>query len=308
MSHNVETMAYTNEVPWHGLGYKVDKAQSVDSMMKAAKINWKVDKQPIFLEDKTQIDDRFALVRSTDQRVLDLCGKDYTPHQNRELFKFFDEYVKAGDAYMETAGSLRNGQLVWGLANLNASFKLKGNDEVKGYLLVMAPHVVGKASIAKLTTVRVVCNNTLDIALKDSSSPAFKLIHRKEMSDDIIQQAKEQMGIARESLMSFKDTATQLQKLKLQLPEMVEVVSEIFSKSETTNELEEASFKVKQIIDCTQFAPGAQPDNAWGLLNGVTYWADHIASRTSDKRLANAWLGKTNKQKQKVLNRLMEMV
>lgn len=306
MSHNIETMAYTSEAPWHGLGFKVDKAQSVDSMMKSAKINWKVNKEPIFLENGTQIDDRFALTRSTDKRVLDLCGKDYTPHQNRELFKFFDEYVKAGDAYMETAGSLRNGQLVWGLANLNASFKLKGDDEIKGYLLVMAPHIVGKASVAKLTTVRVVCNNTLDIALKDAG-PTFKLVHRKEMTDEIIQQAKEQMGIARESLMSFKDTALQLQKKKMKLPEMVEVISDLFSRNNKTSELDEASRKVKQIIDATQFAPGAQPDNAWGLLNGFTYWADHVASRTADKRLANAWMGKTNKQKQQVLQKLMSL-
>lgn len=301
MAHNIETMAYTNEAPWHGLGYKVDKAQTVDSMMKAAKINWKVNKEAIFLEDGAQITDRYALTRSTDRRVLDLCGKDYVPHQNRELFKFFDEYVKAGDAYMETAGSLRNGQLVWGLANLNASFKLKGNDEVKGYLLVMAPHIVGKASVAKLTTVRVVCNNTLDIALKDSASPAFKLVHRTEMTDTIIQQAKEQMGIARESLMTFKDTATALQKLKMKLPEMTDIVAELFNQDKDSR-------KVKQIIDCTQFAPGAQPDNAWGLLNGVTYWADHVASRTADKRLANAWVGKTNKLKSKTLNKLMELV
>lgn len=311
MSHNVETMAYTNETPWHGLGYKVDKAQTVDQMMKVAKINWKVNKVPLFLEDGSQVPDKFALTRSSDNRVLDISGKAYTPHQNRELFKFFDEYVKAGDAYMETAGSLRNGQMVWGLANLNASFKLKSknnpNDEVKGYLLVMAPHIVGKASLAKLTTVRVVCNNTLDLALQDSTSPYFKLAHRTEMTDAVIQQAKEQMGIARESLMSFADTAKNLQKLKLDLPEMLDVLSDVFGKGEITD-LEDANRKIKSIIDCTQHAPGAEYGTGWGLLNGVTYWADHVASRTADKRLANSWLGKTNKQKSKVLKKLMEMV
>ena len=306
MSHNVETMAYTNEAPWHGLGLKVDNAQSVDQMMKAAKINWKVNKEPLFLENKKQVPDRFALTRSSDGRILDVCGKAYTPHQNRELFKFFGEYVKAGDAYMETAGSLRNGQMVWGLANLNASFKLKGKDEVKGYLLVMAPHIVGKASIAKLTTVRVVCNNTLDIALKDSSQPYFKLAHRTEMTDAVIQQAKEHMGIARESLMAFQNTAKDLQKLKLDLPEMVDILSEVFSK-EKTDDLEDANRKVKAIIDATKNAPGAEWGTGWGLLNGVTYWADHIASRTADKRLANSWLGKTNKQKSRVLNALIDL-
>lgn len=306
MKGKIETMAYTDEAPWTDLGFKVDKATSVDNMMKAAKIDWKVNKEPLFLKGDVEVEDSFALTRSTDRRVLDICGKAYTPHQNRDLFKFFDEYVKAGGAYMETAGSLRNGQIVWGLANLNASFKLKGKDEVKGYMLVVAPHIVGKASVARLTSVRSICNNTLNIPFMGGKAPYFKLAHRKEMTDQVIKEAKEHMGIARNSFSEFGKTAQKLQKLKLKLPEMVEIISELFD-DEKTNKLEDAGRKTRLIIDATQHAPGAEPDNAWGLLNGVTYWADHIASRSSDKRLANAWLGKTSKQKSLVLTRLMEL-
>jgi phage/plasmid-like protein (TIGR03299 family) len=283
-------------------------------MMKAAGIDWKVEKKPVFTQlpdgNYAQVDDRYALTRSTDNRVLDLCGKAYVPHQNADLFKFFKEYVEAGSAYLETAGSLRNGEMVWGLANLNDSFKLNKKDEVKGYLLVLAPHVVGKSSIAKLTTVRVVCNNTLDIALRDSTQPTFKLPHRSHMTDDIIQQAKEQMGIARDSLHAFHQTAKDLHSLKLSVPEMNYAVSSIFD-DEPTKKADALSRTSTLLLDINKHAPGqdlADPSSAWGLLNAVTYWADHIASRTQDKRLQNAWLGKTNKKKQAMLAYLTDLI
>lgn len=317
MAHNIETMAYTNEKPWHGLGFKVDNKQSVPQMLKAAKLDWKVEKHPLFTakeksyspDDYQAIEDRYALVRDSDNRVLDIAGAAYKPHQNAEIFEFFKEYVEAGDAYMETAGSLRNGGLVWGLANLNSSFKLKGEDEVKGYLLVMAPHIVGKSSIAKLTTVRVVCNNTLDLAMKGQGSE-FRMPHRSEMNDSLIKKAKEHLGIARETVAEFKDTAIKLQKLKLKKPEIIEILAPIYQPNAAVEDLRrdfdtEAAPRMKQLMDILERAPGAQPDNGWGVLNAVTYYADHVASRTPDKRLANAWLGKTANQKQQVLKTLL---
>lgn len=313
MSHNVETMAYTNDTPWHGLGHRVDNKQTVPQMLKAAKIDWTVDKKPLFVKDASlnehEVPDRYALVRSSDHRVLDICGNAYTPHQNHENFKFFKEYVEAGDAYMETAGSLRNGELCWGLANLNASFKLKGTDEVKGYLLVIAPHVVGKSSIAKLTTVRVVCNNTLDLAMRDTALGTFRMPHRSAMTDEIIQKAKEHLGIARETLMEFSNTATSLQKMKLSHDETIRLLAQVYQPDipvETLiNEPAELNKKMNLLLDINQRAPGAEPKNAWGLLNAVTYYADHVASRTVDKRLANSWLGKTGAQKQRILQLLL---
>lgn len=311
MAHNIETMAYTNEKPWHGLGTEVDKKQTIPQMMKAAGIDWIVNKSPIYTlqgQKPVAIPDRYALQRSTDNRVLDVCGKAYVPHQNADLFKFFKEYVEAGSAYLETAGSLRNGEMVWGLANLNSSFKVGKTDEVKGYLLVLAPHIVGKSSIAKLTSIRVVCNNTLDIALKDDTQPTFKLPHRTEMTDDVITLAKEQMGIARESVQAFKEVASDLSKMKLTLPELHFAVSSVFD-DEPTKLADKLSRTSTLILDINKHAPGqelAGPNTGWGILNAVTYWADHVASRTQDKRLQNAWLGKTNKKKKAMLQYLTD--
>ena len=317
MSHNVETMAYTNETPWHGLGHRVDNKQTVDSMMKAAKINWSVEKQPIFLEDGTQIDDRFALTRSTDNRVLDLCSSSYTPHQNRELFKFFDEYVKAGDAYMETAGSLRNGQLVWGLANLNADTS------------AMTMFQTSLETVSKLED-RLIKKYGIKLSLTGKSPVTISMIkveesqRRNGVAKTVIQEITDwadktgttltltptdEYGIRKSVLERFyerngfvsnsgRNKDFSISESMIRLP--------IKSTHDVKNDA--AMFSLFGNVVGKKLTKKDQLDNAWGLLNGVTYWTDHVASRTADKRLANAWLGKTNKQKSKILSSLMELI
>ena len=160
MSHNVETMAYTNEVPWHGLGVSLKSAPTVEGMLRAARIDWTVSKRKLATtngEDKFThaVTSHFALTRDSDNRVLDVVAAGYVPTQNSEAFGFFNEFVKAGRATMETAGSLQYGKYVWGLANLKTNFTLPGNDRVNGYLLLLSPHKQGKSLLAKLTQVRV---------------------------------------------------------------------------------------------------------------------------------------------------------
>lgn len=317
MSHEIETMAFTNQVPWHGLGYKVDNKQTVEGMLKAAKLDWTVGKRPLFIqenidEDITRgyesVDGHFALTRDSDNKVLDIVGRQYTPIQNHEAFKFFKEFVEAGSAYLETAGSLRGGQMVWGLANLNASFKLKGEDEVKGYLLVVAPHMAGKSFITKFTTVRVVCNNTLTLALRSSNGGEFRMAHRTSLTDTVIERAKETLGIAREQVSEFEATAKKLQKIKLTRYEAVELLAPVFQPDLVDFKDSSAwTPKMKVLMDALENAPGAQPDNGWGLLNAASYYSSHIASRTADKRLTNAWMGRTGVQVEKVLESLLEI-
>jgi hypothetical protein len=136
MPDAVETMAYTNETPWHGLGTYVAEAPDVPTMLELAELNWRVEKRPIYhttsLEEKyTPIERFYALVRDKDEKVFDIAGEIYTPCQNEEAFEFFVEFVEGGDATMETAGSLRGGKYVWGLANLKAGFKLANDDQVE---------------------------------------------------------------------------------------------------------------------------------------------------------------------------------
>jgi phage/plasmid-like protein (TIGR03299 family) len=308
----VETMAYTNEVPWHGIGtYRENGWKNVKDLCRDAGIAWRVERQPIFANGK-EIPGFAALVRDSDNTVFDVVGSRYIPVQNEEAFEFFTEFVKAGDATLETAGSLRGGRYVWGLAKLNAEFTLRGNDQVKGFLLVGLPHEQGKAALFKSTAVRVVCQNTLALALKDSGA-VFKIHHRTTFDNNTILRAKETMGLARERIGDFERNARKLQKLSVSDQDTVRLLAKIYQPEVDVNLLlkdfdNEASPKMKQMMDILVNAPGAQPGNGWGLLNAVTYYSDHVASRTVDRRLSNAWMGKTARQKEEMLDNLLEMV
>ncbi len=167
MSHMVETMAYAGEVPWHGLGEKVSNDLTPKQMMKKAQVDWEVLEVESFIEfngKKTPTGDK-SLVRSTDGKVLTNTGPGWKPVQNEQAFEFFAEYVYAGDMEMHTAGSLKDGKMVWALAKVKESFKLFKGDEVESYLLFSNPHEYGKSIDVRFTPIRVVCNNTLTLAL-----------------------------------------------------------------------------------------------------------------------------------------------
>ena len=315
MTAAIETMAYTNQVPWHGLGTHVADAPSVDKMLTLAQLDWSVEKKELaYLTDDTKfegkVDRHFALVRDSDGSCLDVVGKAYTPVQNREAFEFFTEFVKAGNATMETAGSLRGGRYVWGLADLGVGFKLRNDDQVNGYLLVAAPHEAGKSFLIKFTAVRVVCQNTLSLALSQGGTE-FRMAHRRQFDESMMTTAKETLGIAREQVGEFEANARILQKLKMTTKDTIQVLAPIYQPQTEVKDLLDdfdanAAPRMKALIDINNRAPGAEPETAWGTLNAVTYYADHIASRGADKRLTNAWFGKTANQKVRVLNSLLE--
>ncbi len=321
MTAAVETMAYTNQVPWHGLGTHIADAPSVDKMIEVAGIDWEVEKRPMvaattFDEDagwsdyNRKVDRFYALTRTSDSRTLDVVGNHYTPVQNRAAFEFFKEFVEEGGATMETAGSLMGGRYVWGLANLNAGFKLGSSDQVNGYLLVAKPHQQGKAFVMKTTAVRVVCNNTLTMALQGAGAE-FRMVHRSEFNEAMMERAQATLGSARDTISDFAKSARKLKALKMSHNDTIRNLQPVYQPQMPIEELLEdpdtnASARMKQLLDINQRAPGADPKTGWGVLNAVTYYADHIASRTADKRLTNAWMGKTARQKDTVLASLLE--
>ncbi len=315
--HEIETMAYTDEEPWHGLGSRVDNTLTPEEMVKAAGLDWRVEKRAIFYSKpksvipEIEVQKKFALVRTSDNSCLSIVGNRYTPTQNIEAFSFFKEFVEAGDAKMETAGSLLDGKRVWGLANLQESFKLAGNDEVKGYLLVVSPHEQGKSLLIRFTPVRVVCKNTLTLAL-GGIGDEFRMSHHSKFTNYTIKRAKITLGIARERMNEFHENAKQLKKLTMSEADVQQFLAPLFQPQTPIDDLvkdfrELANPKILRVMDVYKNAPGADPGTGWGVLNAVTYWADHVASKTADKRLANAWLSKTAVTKQQTLNKLLEV-
>lgn len=320
MSHEVETMAYANEVPWHGLGARVDGDLTPDEMLKAAGLDWEVELWPMQATNSEtgqtiSVKDRFALVRSTDQRVLTITGKSWHPLQNRDTLGLMKEYVAAGGATLETAGSLREGKIVWGLARLNHDFDVTKGDRVNGYLLITSPHEVGKAITVRTTTVRVVCANTLAMA-EQQGSITYRQNHLSEFDVNAAQAA---IGASHEQLAEAERRFKTIQKMKLSVEDAItKVYGPVLIGHDPKTELgmdmlksllqpENQSKDLVSILDSYRNAPGAEPGTGWGALNAVTHWADHVKGREAQSRMFRSWIGDTGRIKLEVEKELVAL-
>jgi phage/plasmid-like protein (TIGR03299 family) len=174
MAHMIEIvngkaqMAYAGDVPWHGLGTKVPADLTPDQMLEAAGLDWTVEKKDLTFEvggEQIVAPGKKALVRSSDGALLDVIGDNWNPLQNSEAFEFFNDFVAAGDMEMHTAGSLEDGRRVWALAKVNDTFEVFKGDVIEQFLLFSNPHKYGQVIDVRMTPTRVVCNNTLTMAL-----------------------------------------------------------------------------------------------------------------------------------------------
>lgn len=163
MAANVESMFYVRETPWHGLGTRVDKALTSREALVMAGLDWRVEQKPIRTEDGGIIEGYKANIRDVDQKVLGVVSNRYKVVQNEETFAFTDALL-GEDVRYETAGSLADGKRTWMLAVLPHKYIIAG-DEITPYLVFMNSHDGSGAIKAAMTPIRVVCQNTLNLAL-----------------------------------------------------------------------------------------------------------------------------------------------
>ncbi len=304
----VETMAYAGELPWHGLGTKVVDDLTPEQMMQKAGVDWTVEKQNLITASGSTVKSKQALVRSSDGEVLDVVGKGWNPVQNADAFNFFEEYVKAGDMQMHTAGSLNDGKMVWALAKTNDSFELFDGDVTENYFLFSNPHQFGKAIDIRMTPIRVVCNNTLTLSLNKESDSMLKVNHRKEFD---VAEVKEQMGIAREKLDQYKSMAEFLGSKRYTSDNIIQYFNEVFgspAKEKVDGVLPFTSNNAKIAMENLSTQPGAKfgEGSFWQAFNTVTFLNDHVQGRTTDGRLTSSWYGRNRRVKLKALDKALE--
>jgi len=308
MAHMVETMAYAGEVPWHGLGVSVPADLTPAQMLEAAKLDWTVEKIPAFAKvaGKQVEIGQSALVRNSDNSILDVVSNDWNPVQNQEAFEFFNEFVAAGDMEMHTAGSLRDGQIVWALAKVKESFELFKGDQIDSYLLFSNFHKYGFSTDVRFTPIRVVCNNTLTLSLNSAVERMAKISHRQKFDPDAV---KGMLGIATDKLAQYKEMAQFLGSKKYSDETIVEYFTRIFpvtgSNDKKKKELSKNAEIALDVLDKqpgTEFASGTW----WQAFNAVTYLTDHVAGRNADNRLTSAWYGYHKGVKTKALETAIE--
>ena len=311
MSAKVETMAYAGAVPWHGLGVKVEEDISTEDMIEKAGFDWTVTMCPINCQvtSKTTkvISSHRALVRSSDQKVLTIAGKNWKPIQNKSMFEFLREFVRAGEMKLETTGSLRDGKDVWALVNLGNSFKLVNDDEVKGYLLISLPHEYGRSMKIMFTPIRVVCNNTLTYALNSTNMQnVFMHGHRKEFGKAAAQLAKESLGLAMTGMKDFQKAAKRLASVKYDKKQITSYVNGLFPS--TSKKISKLSLSAENVISLIDKQPGAEMSKGtyWSAVNAVTYYVDHLTGRGVDSRMQSAWFGSKSRIKRKAVASALE--
>lgn len=309
MAHMVETMAYAGETPWHKLGKAVPSDLSPEQMLKAAQLDWSVEKVPAYvtIEGEQKSVGHSALVRSSDNRILDVVTNDWNPIQNSEAFEFFQEYCHAGDMEMNTAGSLRDGQIVWALAKVKDSFDLFKGDQVDSYLLFTNPHRFGQSIDIRFTPIRVVCNNTLTLSLKQQAERVVKKSHRTVFDPAAV---KEELGIATDKLAKYKEMAAFLGSKRYTEDKVKDYFRGVFptlsknkeEDSESLSRSAKAAFAVLETQPGAEYAPGSW----WQAFNAVTFLTDHKLGRSADTRLQSAWFGINKNVKIKALESAIE--
>ena len=315
MAHEIEVvngvaqMAYAGSVPWHGLGKQVPADLTPAQMLETAGLNWNVDKVQAYANVNGQqvAIGQSALVRSRDHKILDVVSDDWNPVQNEQAFEFFNDFVAAGDMEMNTAGSLKDGQIVWGLAKVKESFELFKGDKIDSYLLFSNFHKYGHSTDVRFTPIRVVCNNTLTLSLNSKVERMAKISHRKIFQPDNV---KEMLGIAKDKLVKYKEMASFLGSKQAKNEDIVEYFCRVFPVSGANETKKKEMSKNAEIaMSVLHTQPGAEyaEGSWWQPFNAVTYVTDHLAGRSADSRLSSAWYGYHKGVKTKALELAIEM-
>lgn len=223
MAANVETMFSVREKPWHGLGTIVAEAPKSEEALRLAGLDWNVIQAPIYTNKGEKVDGYRVNIRDTDRQVLGVVTDRYKVIQNREAFAFTDELLGAGVRY-ETAGSLQDGKKVWLLARLPREFIISG-ERISPYLVFSNTHDGSGAVRVAITPIRVVCNNTLNLAL-NTASRSFSMIHTGDIKGKI-SEAKQTLFMADQYMENLGKEFERLRKLKMtdqQVKEYIELL------------------------------------------------------------------------------------
>lgn len=317
MAAAVESMAYVGAVPWHGLGNLVDENIGLEEFQKEAGLDWEVQKTPVMFAGPCvpgannglhTFKDKFVLNRTTDNKPFAVVSGRYKPVQPKEIFEFFRDLLAMHNMKMHTAGSLKDGGRIWCLAQTGDVHKVLGNDRVDGYLLLSTSYDLTLSTLAQFTSVRVVCNNTLQQALANSTG-RVTIPHVKEFNADDI---KGQLGIGREQWQAFTTALDLLAKIKLDEAHASKLVDKIFAIPEDPEKrmVDPNRLHAANVADMFKFdnAKGAEMAGrtAWGLLNCVTEYVDHHKrARSQSNRIDSAWFGPGAALKGAAMNELM---
>ena len=303
MAHMIDTttgraaMAYSGETPWHSLGQQLQPGASIETWTVQAGLAYTVLESPVMYNTPATTEpqcwpNRKVLHRSDTGAPLAVVSDGYHVVQPGEVMGFFGKLAELGGFEMETAGALSDGRRVWALAKVNDGAEVLGGDVVRPYLLLGTSYDGSMSTVAKFTTVRVVCNNTIVQALGDNKTEV-RVLHSERFDADKV---RLQLGIVGNSWERFLVQSRQLAGVPLSAVDADEFVRMLLAPYHTSKlEIEQTRgyqrimqlFKGDAIGSDIQGVRGTR----WGMLNAVTQLVDHERGRSANTRIESAWFG-----------------
>lgn len=316
MSHMVESMAFVQEEPWHGLGNRLSVGQPIEVWQTEAGMDWTIEQTPALFNvavDGMHLrthSEANVLYRSDTLAPLSVVSNRYKVVQPHDVLEFYRDLVAAGGFELETAGVLKGGKKLWALARTGQETVLRGGDRVKAYLLLATSCDGSLCTTAQFTSIRVVCNNTLSLAVADSSG-AVKVPHSRVFDPKAV---KEELGIGLSAWDAFLANIKELANRPVSGIEAAEFFGSVLDEQVLDMEGGPTSKAMQQVTALYSGAgmgsllPSSR-GTAWGLINAVTEFVDHQRrARSQDYRLDSAWFGQGAQLKAKTLDTAMKWV
>ena len=318
------SIAYAGTVPWHRLGQKLDSLMTSEEAINQANLNWSVGLYPVFTSH-TDVDGQTiqkvvpgykATVREDIMETLGLVGSKYSPVQNKDAFNFFDSVVGDGKAKYEVVGALGKGEVIWLLANLSGDgIRIDSTDDiVKRYLLLVNSHNGTMSLRMFFTPIRVVCQNTLNVAFKNKRELSEKGIWLRHSANIAgrIEEARNILGFADKQYSVVGEAFNALSRVNWGDNQIDTYLNRVFKMEETPEDDISTRTKnqlgvVKELVDAPENSLPGIHGTAWGVYNAVTMYVDHVSkargsSGDASKQLQNIWFGNGARVKRDALS------
>ena len=275
MPANVETMFYTRVAPWHGLGTHVENTLSSEDALKASGLDWQVIQKPIMTNDLTPIAGYKANIRDSDNKVLGVVSDRYKVVKNAEAFVFTEALLGEGVKY-ETAGSLQEGKKIWLLAKLPEKYIIEG-EQIEPYLVFSSSHDGSGAIKAAMTPIRVVCQNTLNLALS-SAKRVWSTIHMVELAAKM-EEAHNTLLLAEKYMRNLGGEFSRLSRIKMSDSKVMEYIEMLLPMDDDPTETHRKNItKIREDLKRRYFdAPDLHHvgKNAYRFVCAVSDFATH---------------------------------
>lgn len=304
-------MAYVGDTPWHGLGQILLPTASIEEWRVAAGMDWVIKRAHVQYTNGElhSWKDNEVLYRSDTNSPLAIVSSRYKEVQPKQVLEFFRDLVEKSGFSLETAGTMKGGRRFWALARTGLDGEVVDGDNIKTYLLLVTSCDGGLATTAQFTSVRVVCNNTLQMSLSENFITRVSVRHNTEFNPNSF---KAELGVnATEVYTDFMDRMKGLANTSLSGSMAEEIIEELFMKKGVTAPIRTSKgFRtVLQLFNGV--GKGSKIDGvagtAWGLVNAVTEYSDwHIRAKNQEYRLDSAWFGAGRSLKENILEIVTE--